>query len=309
MLYTNNKAVSLPVAVWCVDDTYDNNNTVSATTLLKPVRQIVLGKLNSSNIKRDLIDFFAAMKGTAIHNAIEDAWIKRYKDNLKKLGYPDSVIDKIRINPEEDSQCEMPIYIEKRLYRNLPEFQCTVSGQIDMIIDGQLYDFKTSTVAGIKNDDTINKYTLQGAVYMWLDPERKYIKNDSLKLEFILTDWSKAKTENPNYPQSPFVEIEVFPDRNNIQQYIENKLRQVNEALETNVIPECSPEDLWLDKPKFKYYSSYTATKALKVFDTFEEANAFMLSKGKGFVKEVQGTARRCKYCPVHNFCTQKNNL
>ena len=44
---TNKLGLSLPIAVWCLMDNYNYDerpNSISTTTLLKPIQQIYLGK-------------------------------------------------------------------------------------------------------------------------------------------------------------------------------------------------------------------------------------------------------------------------
>lgn len=80
MSYTNTTGVSLPLAVWLATDNYGgkskaNPYQISATTLLKSPRQIVLGmRADPTDEKIDVADIVKSRIGTAIHTAIESAW-------------------------------------------------------------------------------------------------------------------------------------------------------------------------------------------------------------------------------------------
>ena len=88
-MLTNKFNLPLPLQVWLAGDSYDyvnNPKYISATSILKPVRQIVLSKrLSEQDI--DLSDKIAVSTGTAIHDGIECAWTNP-KLSLTKLNYP-----------------------------------------------------------------------------------------------------------------------------------------------------------------------------------------------------------------------------
>ena len=103
MKITNNHDVSLALAVWLLHDEYDyvdNPKYLSATTLLKPIKQIVMKhRVDFSDQSIDVMDFVSTSMGTGLHDSIEKAWKLGHKTALKKLGYPQRVIDAVVINP------------------------------------------------------------------------------------------------------------------------------------------------------------------------------------------------------------------
>ena len=72
--FTNNNKLSLPIAVWTLMDNYNydkRENVISATTLLKPVRQICLGMKFKDNLKViDASDLINSSMGSALHKDI-----------------------------------------------------------------------------------------------------------------------------------------------------------------------------------------------------------------------------------------------
>src|SRR5690606_17139243 len=92
-------------AVWLLHDEYDyinEENYISATGLLKPIRHIVLpGRIPlDKRIVPDVEDYIAMAMGTALHAGIEKAWRDgNHKLALAKLGYPPSLIDRVLVNP------------------------------------------------------------------------------------------------------------------------------------------------------------------------------------------------------------------
>ena len=122
MKITNNHDVSLALAVWLLHDEYDyvdNPKYLSVTTLLKPIKQIVMKhRVDLSDQSIDVMDFVSTAMGTGLHDSIEKAWKLGHKTALKKLGYPQRVIDAVVINPTKadfDANPDLiPIYIEQR---------------------------------------------------------------------------------------------------------------------------------------------------------------------------------------------------
>jgi len=84
-ILTNNTNVPLSMALWLADDDYDYDddpNVISATTLLKPMKAIVLARQNADLVKTgDIVSVAASRIGTAMHDAIERTWRKKASSN------------------------------------------------------------------------------------------------------------------------------------------------------------------------------------------------------------------------------------
>ena len=315
--YANTSAVPLSLAVFLATDSYDHNddsNTISATALIKPIRQIVLGARVPEDVTpTDLVNMVPSRMGTAIHDAIERSWKDNYQTALSHLGYPKRVIDKIRINPkpEELTDGVIPVYMEQREKKQVGKF--LITGKYDFIGDGRVEDFKSTSTYTAMNNTNDEKYIWQGSIYRWLNP--KIITKDEMAIQFIFTDWSKAKaSQDPKYPQQR-IQQRILPLKSlqETDAFIKRKLNQIEmlwDAPEES-IPLCTDADLWRSEPVFKYYKNPNNTKrSTKNFDNRRDAQLRYIEDGSvGLVKEVPGQVTACKYCPAFAACTQKDAL
>ena len=312
--FTNRANLPLSLAVWLTHDTYDHDkrlNQISATSLMRPVRQTVLAQrvLEEDRVS-DITDVAASRIGSAIHDMIESAWVTNYSQNMARLGIPEKVISRVRVNPSEDDLLvhpdTIPVYLEQRSEREIDGF--IVSGKFDFVGDGRLEDFKSTGTYTYLNKTNDDKYILQGSIYRWLNPD--IITRNEMAIAFIFKDWSAAKAAaSANYPSTPMLEY-VLPLKSSAETeaYIRNKLAQIKQftASPEDQIPECSPEDLWRKPTVWKYYKKPEAKRATKVHTNAAEAYAFANLNG-GFVREFPGSVTACKYCDAFTVCTQKD--
>lgn len=301
------------MAVWLARDEYNHDprsNVISVTSLLKSTRQFVLSKraANNGEIKvEDISGRLASRIGTSIHNSIELAWTENYTQALKDLGYPKGAINRVKINPEP-SELEdgiIPLYFEKR-----SEKECKgwiISGQFDLIYDGQVQDVKSTSVFTYINKTNDLKYSQQGSLYRWLNPE--LITQDDMAIQFIFKDWSPNMAKStPNYPPLPVLEYRVpLLSLNQTEAFVNSKLDDINRCMELpeSELPFCSDEELWRRETQYKYFSKPDAKRASKNFTSLSEANAYMATKGCGEVREVKSEPLACKYCPALDRCSQ----
>lgn len=309
--------IPLGLAVWVVHDDYDyikEENYISATSLMRPIRHILLPKrVPLEQRQADVKDFVASALGKSMHDSIEKAWVKGYRTNLKKLGYPDDIIDRVLINPTADQlkPDSIPVYLEQRATRVIDGY--TIGGKFDMIADGMLQDNKSTSVFtwlyGTRDDD----YALQGSIYRWLNQDK--VTEDFIRINFIFTDWKKADARsNPKYPQERllFKDVPLWSIEKT-EQWIRAKIAQVEryKAAEEKDIPECTEEELWRSEDTYKYFSDPTKVggKSLKNFTDPAEARRYLAVEkgGKGIIVTVKGTVKRCEYCDAFPVCTQKD--
>lgn len=318
MQITNNASVSLPLAVWLLQDDYDyidKENYISATSLMKPIRQIVIPPRLTNKIPLDLTDLIPSALGKTIHGSIEQAWKdpKNLKSALSKLGYPESVFRRIRVNPDPGTlkDGEIPIYIEQRSFRQLGKWE--IGGKFDLVTEGIVQDVKSTSaytwLYGGKDDD----YILQGSIYRWLNQDK--ITEDFIRINFVFTDWQKASAKiNPNYPQYRVAHKDYkLLSLEETEAWILNKLKLIEQYMNSpeSQIPECTDAELWRSDPKYKFYSNpEKMVKATKNFDSMQEARAYQVEKGGiGKIVTVPGEAKRCDYCSAFDGCTQKDRL
>lgn len=318
MNLTNYGEISLPLAVWLAADGYDfhpgQTRAISATSLLKPVRQILLREqlTEETMIQPDVSDFIASRLGHTIHDGIEKAWVHNYASSMLKLGYPQDIIDKVRINPKQVEPNTIPVYLEQRSSKDLVGYK--ISGKFDLVIDGELHDFKSTSAYSVKSTDKHEDYALQGSIYRWLNPDK--ITEDHMYIHFIFTDWQKALSKSsPTYPKSRLQSMRIpLMSVAEIEQWMLNKIRVLEEHadLDEPDIPFCTDVELWRSAPVWKYYSDPNkagkpGSRATKNFDNPQDAAAHRAKAGKGVVLEIPGQVKACGYCPAFPICTQKD--
>lgn len=312
MNYINPQNIPLALAVFLATDDYDYEpNTISATTLLKSVRQFILSKrVDAEDNPIDITNMVSARMGTAIHTAIEKAWTNP-KAVLKKLGYPKQVYENIVINPVEVLGNQIPVYMEKRSYKNILGY--TLSGKFDFVAEGKVQDFKSTSVYSYLNQSNKEKYILQGSIYRWLNPD--IITKDTMLIHYIFTDWNKKDSmSNQNYPPNRIHTQELkLLSLKQIEQWITNKLTDINNYLlsEEQDLPLCTDEELWRKDTVWKYYKNPKKTsRSTKNFNTYQEALTYSILDGSvGIIKEVKGNVAACKYCSAFPICSQKDSL
>ncbi len=315
--------VPLALAVFLASDYYDYDdtpNTISTTTLLKPIRQIVLpSRLPPGEGLVSLPDMMSNRLGAAVHDAIERSWKENHVTAMLALGYPKGVIDRIRINPtpmflaacEAEGKKVIPIYLEQRLKKTMGKW--TITGKFDFIGEGIVQDFKTASVWSYQKQVNASKQTLQGSIYRWLDP--KLITADEMHIHHIFMDWKQGMVRtDPTYPAQRF-KRQIFPllSVKEVDNYIRRKVDEIETLFDApeEDLPECDAEDLWRSEPVFKYYKNPTKTaRSTKNFDNKHDAQLRYVEDGSvGFVKEVPGQVTACKYCPAFAACSQKDRL
>ena len=314
-MITNLSKLPMSLAIWLASDDYDHNkdaNTISATSLLKPIKSILLGSSCSAESDIDIVDLVPSRMGTAIHTAIEESWLKPNKDlkaALTALGYPKRVIEAVKVNPDPATVTEddLAIYMEIRTDRDIDNY--TITGKFDFICDGQLEDFKsTSTYTWITQSNR-EKYIQQGSIYRWLNPH--LVTKDTMRINYIFTDWSAAKAkQSKDYPATRVISQEyplmsVF----DTELFIKAKLFELNKytGMDQDSMPPCTSEELWERPSVFKYYKNpANKSRSTKNFENYWEANQRFIDDGSvGEVVEVKGEVVFCKYCPAVNACKQ----
>jgi hypothetical protein len=312
-MYTNKTGIPLALAVWLARDEYDHNDkAISATGLIRPLKQIVLGTRVPAGEEADIKSVIAARIGTSIHNAIEQSWVSHYEEAMAALGYPAQVIDRVKINPDPKDlePNDLPIYLELRTQKDIMGH--TISGKFDFVGEGRVQDFKTTSAFTYINKSNDEKYILQGSIYRWLNPE--IITSNTMSIQFVFLDWSQIKANiDPKYPQSRCLQYDLpLKSLAETESYIKTKLSQIDRYISypEQDIPECTSEDLWRKAPVFKYYKNPAKlTRSTKNFDNIMDANNRLATdKNVGIVKEVKGEVVACRYCPALTICKQKNN-
>lgn len=317
--FNNSSNVPLALAVFLATDSYvksDNPKTISATTLLKPVKQIILpSRIPQGEALPNLADLMASRIGSAVHDAIERSWLTNHKEALAAIGLPQRMIDKVIINPTaaDDLSDRIPIYLEQRVEKQVAGW--TITGQFDFVSEGKVQDFKTTSTYTYTKQTNSQKYIDQGSIYRWLNP--KIITEDTMEIHYIFTDWKAGfSSYEKNYPPNRFVTqsfslLPVMATDNMIRSKIA-LIERYMDAPEVEM-PWCTDDDLWRSAPKYKYYKNgdINAARSTKNFDSMQEAIHYQTTSGgnSGAIKEVPGTVTACKYCGAFAICSQKDVL
>lgn len=303
-MFNIDSSIPLPLQVWLIHDDYDysrDDNYISATQLLQPTRSIVLAQQVIEPEEIDLNRLIAPKMGNALHDSIEAVWkVPAYREAaLIKLGYPEKIVNK------------MDIHIEERARRTLNGW--TIGGKFDMVLNGNLFDFKSTSVYTWINNDKDEDYQLQGSIYRWLNPS--LITSDDITICFIFTDWQQKEAAfKEGYPSTRIKQksIPLLSDAE-VTKWIYQKLQDIqkNAKLNQEEMVRCTDKELWRSMPKFKYYASGDTTKrATRVFDTANEAAAYKAgNKSKGTIVMVPGEPKRCKYCFAASICKQREEM
>lgn len=323
--YTNQANVPLSMAVFLATDYYDGveDNTLSATTLLKPIRQVVLAsRVPDKDARPDVISLVKSRMGTAIHDSIEKAWMENHEEGMKALGYPQRVIDRVVVNPQaSDLHDDMiPVYLELRSYKEVEGMR--VSGKFDFVADGRVEDFKATSVNTWINGNKTDDYVLQGSIYRWLNPEVIY--QDTMAINFIFWDFQAARAAyDQNYPPRPMTQkIFKLMSVQETESYVRGRIRRIKQLWDApqEDLPLCTDKELWRKDPEWKYYKNPDKTsRSTKNFRISEYGSAAAAKSAAyarltkdgnvGLVKEVPGEVVACKYCPAFPICTQKDDL
>ena len=325
-LFTNRNDISPLLAVWLAKNEYtlpDKPNLISATTMLKSIRQIVLARKNADLDKVvDVADLVNSRMGTALHDSIEKAWTTdeaAIKAILGQFGLSQDMLDVIKINPDPSTVTDkdIPIYIEQRHEKEITLEDGTVyiiSGQYDAVMNGRVFDNKSTSVWTHIYGSNDDKYAKQGSIYRWMLPD--IITDDVMQVEHIFTDWSSTKAlQDKQYPQSrilsktlplmSYVDTEIF---------LKTKLKQIHKfiALDDDKLPYCTDEEWWREADIWKYYKDPTkiSGRSTANFNSLAEAEARKIKDGNvGTIIHYPGGAKACKYCAVINVCSQYKEL
>jgi len=251
-------------------------NTLSATTLIQGIKQIILTDRHWEELEDDVSERIWAVWGQAVHSLLEHE------------------------GENDFSEQEMSFKVGN----------ITVTGRIDNynIKLGILCDYKTASINKIKFKDFRDWY-LQGLIYAWLLNKNNFpIK--TCRFIALLKDHKKSEVlRDSQYPKVPVYVYEFDVTQQalfKIGIFIQNKINDYLKYLtfNDNAIPPCSSEERWERKSKFAVMKK-GAKKAIKLFDTKEEADILINSKADDYYLESRkGESVKCNsFCICSKFC------
>ena len=319
---TNIHDIDLALAVWAVQDNYDSGKAdapkgelISVTSLMKPTRmQILQRKIDHTQETIDVSELIAKSFGQTMHKGIEEAWTDgNWQRGMKMLGFPDETIAKVKINPDPNDvgPDDLPVWLEQRGYKKVGGIVLT--GQQDFCIGGAYRDTKTTSTYGYTSDSKDQEYILQGSLYRYVMPE--FIWKDTMRINFLFTDWLKYKTNTPGYPQAKAAyKVYDLMSLKATEDWILNKIASIKanakHVRDQSQMIRCTDEELWISENSYKYYSNPETAKkkgrSTKNFKSLADAQLHKNKVGKGVVVTVPGQVKRCPYCPAFSICQQR---
>jgi len=274
MKITNNLNLPAGFVRACSTNKHNKPGRLSATTLLKGIKEIILTERHFDEIEIDVADQIWAIWGTAVHALLEHEGA-------------DEVAEE---------------YVE------LPMSGITITGRIDNfdLRKGIITDYKTASTWKVKFAD-FDDWKKQGLIYAMLLIESCF---EVKKCRFValLKDHSKTDAErDASYPQSPVFIYEfniTDDDIKYISEFCENKIKDYlrYKDIADEYIPECTAEERWQKPEKYAVMKSGRKS-AVKLFDDKESAEAMAIEVG-GYIEHRQGEPTKCKgYCNVNKWC------
>ena len=254
---------------------HNDPGRLSATTLLKSTKQILLTARHWDKLEEDVLDRFWALFGTAIHSMLESEGENEFTEE----------------------------------YMSHPLNGITVTGRIDNynMKTGDITDWKSCSVWKIINEDFLD-WRRQGLIYAWLLHKNGFMVK-TCRFIAIMKDHSLRKARHQaSYPKLP-VYVHEFPvtefGLKETESFMQSRIETYKKYkdMADDDIPPCTPEERW-EKPTKYAVIKDGAKKAYRLLDTQEEAEK-IAGDMKGYsVEKRPGESTRCiDYCACNEFC------
>lgn len=274
MIITNHSGLPQALVRAVENDDYTRGKAdISVTGLLKPPRMVALERRHASELTEDVSDRIWALFGKCAHKILEESG----------TGFK-----------------------EHRLFTTCLGW--VVSGQLDMMNDGRIEDWKITSSWSVKEgykpewEHQLNLYALLARSHG--------LAVNGLRIITILRDWSKLEARrNEDYPRSncQVFDIPLWPE-DKAQAYLEERVR-LHQAAQTE-LPACSKEDRWAKDTTWAVMK-HGAKRASKVFTEPLGAQRMASEKGPEYMVDMRpGENTRCQsYCAAAPYCEQWKEL
>jgi len=277
MIITNKFNLPQPFVDMAQSDYEYKDKQYSVTTLLKPIREIMLLRRYHKQAEQDVSELIWSLFGQAVHKVLE------------KTNESDNLLKEFKVKTEIDGYF--------------------ISGISDLIeLDTQtVIDYKvTSTFKVVKKE--FEDYRLQGLMYAYILKQMNIVVNNA-RFILVLRDWQKSKAKyDKEYPQNQVYEVNFkFTDKDFkfIEQWLKGKIAQIKtvEDLKDNELPLCTQEERWNDGDIYAVVKD-GSSRATKLFNNYAEAEEFIGGKGGYSIDTRLGIDRKCEeYCAMAKFC------
>lgn len=203
--------------------------SVSDIGIGEPSKKVILTRVNSDKISRDVIDQFYAIYGTVLHYIFEQA---DDEATLKETRlYSDVIIGK-----------------QKRVLGGMIDCMRKVSSFEGEDVYGIL-DYKTTSAFKYTNKQSwksfIRDHTIKQNIYRLLADENGYNVAE-LKLLVLFRDWVAGYYKNKQGYPAPIMEVnlKILPDAL-VRRWIGVKIKDLIRA--ENILPDCTTKQVWQD--------------------------------------------------------------
>ena len=281
MTITNNLNLPHGLVAAVSPKRHNEPGSLSATTLLKGVKEIILSERHWEEMTDDAANRVWAVFGTAVHALLEQE------------GADD--------------------FTEETLSFEVAGIK--VTGRIDNynMSEGIVTDYKTASVWKVKFRE-FDDWRRQGLTYAWL-LMRNGFPVSKCRFVALLKDHSKTEAaRHSDYPQEP-VYIYEFDVRESVlcdtEIRIANKVREylILKDAPDDEIPACTAEERWASPDKWAVMKKGRKS-AVRVLDSQEEAEKLAMDDKALYVEYRKGASKKCEgYCPCREFCSYWKSL
>lgn len=203
-------------------DLYDHEgakDTLTATTFLKPVQEVILTRRYWDKIEVPASERFWSLLGSGVHAVLETV---------------------------EQEGAEQ----EERLYAEIEGQK--ISGKFDVIYGNTIHDYKVTSaftiLYGSKKQDWIDQLSIYR--FLYFVNKDKLLANEG-KIIAILRDWQqKLSEEHPEYPKTPILEVTLpLKSVTETRQWLTECVVAVRMAsnLNDHELPHCTPKERWFN--------------------------------------------------------------
>ena len=267
----------------CTTEKHNKDGEISATTLLKGIKEIILTERHWDELEDDVANRVWAIWGTAVHSLMEHEGETDFSEISLKHEFGGKV----------------------------------VTGRLDNydMESGIVADYKTCSFWKIKFEDFAD-WRKQGLIYSALMNLNQF-KIKKCRFIAMIKDWSATEAgRDLSYPQSPVFIYEFNVNQDDIVEIVAEIYKKIadikeNEKLPDDDIPPCSESERWATPDKWAVMKTGRKS-AVRVLDSEQEAAELCAKLGTGhYVEYRRGESKKCKnYCICKDFCNfYKNNV
>lgn len=278
MKITNLTGLPQPIVDAVSNDPYTGGSSeshISVTRLIQPPRKVALDKLHAAEMEEDAADRIWSLMGQLGHSILERSGGDRI--------------------------------VEKRFFIKI--LGLAVSGQVDIIDNDTLLDYKFTSVYTVK-DGLKPEWEQQLNLNALLCLENG-INILGAQIVCVFRDWSVMEAKrDPSYPQKQ-VKVLTVPmwEREQMMTFAIERV-MAHQKAQGGELPKCSSEDRW-ERPAVWAVMKKGGKRATKLHSNPDDAQEQAQSMGSGYYVETRPPVQiRCaNYCSAFPWCEQGQAL